>query len=98
MHPMYPEPLPFVEEPDRSLVTLEPPQDGDRPLPDHNDREWIDYRSQGGGSVPETHSWTSNPKAEHDEEGHPPDDPPADPDGDAVSEEPDGRAPPPFYW
>lgn len=69
MHPDYPEPQPFVQIDDRRDVTKEPAQKGDRPIEIHNDREYIDLADQGGGYVPLTFEWGSNPKQDHDDEG-----------------------------
>jgi hypothetical protein len=70
MDPLFPEPPPFTTTDDRREVTLEPPQLGDDCSPEHNDREWIDWRNQGGGYVPEDHTWTSNPKQVQDDLGN----------------------------
>ena len=67
MIPDYPEPQVFVVPPDREHVTHEAPQHGDEAVPNHNDREWIDYHNMGGGHVPDDHHWTSNPKADQDD-------------------------------
>ncbi len=70
MDPRFPDPPEFVVPDDRQEVTLEPPQLGGDWDPIHNDREWIDYRNQGGGHVPEDHGWTSNPKQVQDDLGN----------------------------
>jgi hypothetical protein len=64
----YPEPPPFTL-PSRESVTHEPPQVGSECLPEHNDVEWIGFANQGGGEVPESHRWTSNPKELQDSLG-----------------------------
>jgi hypothetical protein len=69
MIPDYPEPPPFVVPLDREGITLEPPQLGGECAPHHNDREYLDYRNTGGGYVPPTHHWTSNPKSDQDDLG-----------------------------
>ncbi len=62
-------PIPPFELPERQRVTLEPPQLGYDAVPEHNDREWLAFENQGGGSLPEEHDWTSNPKERQDEIG-----------------------------
>jgi len=68
MIPSYPEPPPFTL-PDRDEVTREAPQVGDNAVPENNDREWIGFGNMGGGYVPESHTWTSNPKQVQDDLG-----------------------------
>lgn len=57
---------PFTVPLDRPAVTLEPPQAGSHPVDPHQDQDWIDFQNQGGGSVPEDYTWTTNPKEEQD--------------------------------
>jgi hypothetical protein len=64
----YPASPPFTL-PRREAVTHEPAQRGDACLPEHNDREWIGFANQGGGAVPDSHRWTSNPKQLQDSLG-----------------------------
>ncbi|HEY3451148.1 MAG TPA: hypothetical protein VGK67_32620 [Myxococcales bacterium] len=68
MVPNYPDPPPFTL-PDREDVTQEPPQVGYKAVPEHNDREWIGFENTGGGSIPASHTWTSNPKQLQDDLG-----------------------------
>ncbi len=57
---------PFTVPSDRVDVTHEPPQAGSHPAGAHEDQDWIDFRNQGGGSVPEDYVWLSNPKEEQE--------------------------------
>lgn len=64
----YPEPPPF-DLPPRGDVTREPPQLGGQAAPEHNDREYLDLRHQGGGRLLHDFVWTSDPKQLQDDLG-----------------------------
>lgn len=66
MIPDYPEPAPFVIPRDRASITLESPHADGSFDPAFGDHDWLRLCDQGGGSVPATHEWTSNPKQEQD--------------------------------
>lgn len=56
----------FVMPVDRTEVTLEPPQAGCRPVPEHQDQDWIGWENQGGGHVPEDFEWKGSPKEDQE--------------------------------
>jgi len=66
---MIPPVPPFHIPVEREVVTREPSRHGDCWTPEHSDREWLGFANQGGGKVPESHWWTSNPKQRQDDLG-----------------------------
>jgi hypothetical protein len=59
----------FVLQKNRERVTGEPDRPGNRRTPEFPDTEWIGFRNQGGGHVPEDYEWLSNPKQAQEEDG-----------------------------
>jgi hypothetical protein len=69
MHPDYPAPPPFVLPETRDVVTGEPQRADGAFDPRFGDHDWLRFVDQGGGFVPLTYRWTSNPKQDQDDLG-----------------------------
>lgn len=46
----------------REVITEEPEPPGCHHDPRHQDVDWLGFRNQGGGSVPDDYEWTSLPR------------------------------------
>lgn len=45
----------------------EPQRSASAADPRYPDNDWVGFRHQGGGKVPDDYTWTSNPKQDQDE-------------------------------
>jgi len=60
--PIEPNKYPFAMPQDREAITGEPEPDSGHHDPRYGGLDWIGWRNQGGGHVPEDYEWPTNPK------------------------------------